>query len=58
MTATYAEQAAALAEGGVDLLVIETMFAFDETDAAFEGARSATDLPIVVSFCYDRGVAT
>ena len=56
VTATYAEQAAALAEGGVDLLVIETMFAFDETDAAFEGARSATDLPIVVSFSYDRGV--
>ncbi len=58
VTATYAEQAAALAEGGVDLLLIETMFAFDETDAAFEGARSATDLPIVVSFSYDRGVRT
>ncbi len=58
VTATYAEQAAALAEGGVDLLLIETMFAFDETDAAFAGARSVTDLPIVVSFSYDRGVAT
>ena len=58
VTATYAEQAQALAEGGVDLLLIETMFAFDETDAAFEGARSVTDLPIVVSFSYDRGVAT
>ena len=58
VTATYAEQAKALAEGGVDLLLIETMFAFDETDAAFEGARSVTDLPIVVSFSYDRGVAT
>ena len=56
--ATYAEQARALAEGGVDLLLIETMFAFEETDAAFAGARSVTDLPIVVSFSYDRGVAT
>ena len=56
--ATYAEQAKALAKGGVDFLLIETMFAFDETDAAFEGARSVTDLPIVVSFSYDRGVAT
>lgn len=56
--ATYAEQAAALTEGGVDLLLIETMFAFEETDAAFEGARSVTDLPIVVSFSYDRGVRT
>ena len=42
----------------MDLLVIETMFAFDEADAAFEGARSVTDLPIVVSFSYDRGVRT
>lgn len=58
VTAAYAEQARALAEGGVDLLLIETMFAFDEADAAFQGARSVTDLPIVVSFSYDRGVAT
>ena len=57
-TAAFAEQAKALAEGGVDLLVIETMFAFDEADAAFNGARSVTDLPIVVSFSYDRGVRT
>ena len=56
--ATFAEQAKALAEGGVDLLVIETMFAFEETNAAFEGARSVTDLPIVVSFSYDRGTRT
>ena len=53
--ATFAEQAKALAEGGVDLLLIETMFAFEETTAAFEGAKSVTDLPIVVSFSYDRG---
>jgi 5-methyltetrahydrofolate--homocysteine methyltransferase len=57
-TATFTEQAKALAEGGVDLLVIETMFAFEEADAAFKGARSVTDLPIVVSFSYDRGVRT
>ena len=53
--ATFAEQSRALADGGVDLLLIETMFAFEETTAAFEGARSVTDLPIVVSFSYDRG---
>jgi 5-methyltetrahydrofolate--homocysteine methyltransferase len=57
-TATFTEQAKALAEGGVDLLVIETMFAFEEADAAFKGACSVTDLPIVVSFSYDRGVRT
>ncbi len=55
---TFAEQAKALAEGGVDLLLIETMFALEEADAAFNGARSVTDLPIVVSFSYDRGVRT
>ncbi len=53
--ATFAEEAQALAEGGVDFLLIETMFAFEEATAAFEGARSVTDLPIVVSFSYDRG---
>lgn len=56
--ATFAEQAKALADGGVDLLLIETMFSFEETTAAFEGARSVTDLPIVVSFSYDRGTRT
>jgi len=55
---TYAEQAKALAEGGVDLLLIETMFALEEADAAFNSARSVTDLPIVVSFSYDRGTRT
>jgi 5-methyltetrahydrofolate--homocysteine methyltransferase len=56
--ATFAEQAKALAEGGVDFLLIETMFSFEETTAAFEGAKSVTDLPIVVSFSYDRGTRT
>jgi 5-methyltetrahydrofolate--homocysteine methyltransferase len=54
--ATFAEQAKALTDGGADLLLIETMFAFEETTPAFEGAHSASDLPIVVSFSYDRGV--
>ena len=56
--ATFAEQAKSLTEGGVDLLLIETMFAFEETNAAFEGARSVSDLRIVVSFSYDRGTRT
>jgi 5-methyltetrahydrofolate--homocysteine methyltransferase len=54
----YSEQVQGLVAGGVDLLVIETMFAFDEADAAFKAARAITDLPIVVSFSYDRGVRT
>jgi 5-methyltetrahydrofolate--homocysteine methyltransferase len=57
-TLSFANQAKALADGGVDLLVIETMFSFEEADAAFNGARSVSDLPIVVSFSYDRSVRT
>lgn len=56
--ATFAEQAKALTEGGVDLLLIETMFSFEETNAAFDGAKSVSDLPIVISFSYDRGTRT
>ncbi len=56
--AAFAEQAKALAEGGVDLIVLETHFANEEVMAAFEGVRSVTDLPIVVSFGYDRGTRT
>jgi 5-methyltetrahydrofolate--homocysteine methyltransferase len=56
--AAFAEQAEALAAGGVDLLLIETHFAYEEANMAFEGARSVSDLPIVVSFSYDRGTRT
>jgi len=56
--AAFTEQVQGLVAGGVDLLIIETMFAFDEADAAFKAARTITDLPIVVSFSYDRGVRT
>jgi 5-methyltetrahydrofolate--homocysteine methyltransferase len=56
--AAYAEQAQALSEGGVDVLVIETHFALDEAQAAVEGVRQVSPLPLVVSFSYDRGVRT
>jgi len=56
--AAFTEQIQGLVAGGVDLLVIETMFAFEEADAAFKAAHTITDLPIVVSFSYDRGVRT
>ena len=49
----FAEQAAALAESGVDLLAIETMGDLQEARAAVEGARQASALPVVVSFSFD-----
>lgn len=56
--AAFAEQARALTEAGVDLLVIETQFDLQEASAAVKGARSVSSLPLVVSFSYDRGTRT
>ena len=55
---TYEQQARGLVAGGVDLLVIETMFAINEAQAAIEGVRRVTNLPVIVSFSYDRGTRT
>jgi len=55
---TFATQAAALTEGGVDLLVLETFFALDEALSAIEGTRQASDRPIAVSFSFDQGTKT
>jgi 5-methyltetrahydrofolate--homocysteine methyltransferase len=56
--AEYAAQARLLAEAGVDVLVVETQFDLTEARAALRGIRAVTDLPVVVSFSYDRGVRT
>jgi 5-methyltetrahydrofolate--homocysteine methyltransferase len=49
----FAEQAAVLAEGGVDAILIETMSDLNEAKAAVEGVRRATDLPILVTMSFD-----
>lgn len=49
----YAEQAAGLVEGGVDFLLIETMSDLGEAQAALEGIRRVTDLPVVCTFSFD-----
>jgi methionine synthase I (cobalamin-dependent) len=51
-TAAFAEQAAALAEGGCDLLWIETISAVEELEAAVAGA-APTGLPIVATMTFD-----
>jgi 5-methyltetrahydrofolate--homocysteine methyltransferase len=48
----YAEQAKALAEGGVDLIWIETMSDLQEAQAAIEGAHRAADLPVFCSLTF------
>jgi 5-methyltetrahydrofolate--homocysteine methyltransferase len=54
----FAEQAAALAEGGVDFLLIETMSALEEVEAAIAGIRSACDLPIAATMTFDTRFRT
>jgi methionine synthase I (cobalamin-dependent) len=49
----YAEQATGLVEGGVDLLLIETMSDLGEAGAAIAGARRVSDLPIACTFSFD-----
>ena len=49
---TFSEQARALAEGGADLIWIETMMDLEEARAAVAGAREATDLPVFCSLSF------
>ncbi len=51
----YREQAALLDEAGADLLVIETQFDLIEANAAVRGVQAVSQLPLIVSFSFDRG---
>jgi 5-methyltetrahydrofolate--homocysteine methyltransferase len=55
--AAFAEQAVALARGGVDLLWIETMSSIEETEAAVAGAESS-GLPVVATLSFDTNGRT
>ena len=56
--AGFAEQAAGLAAGGVDVLWIETMSDISEVQAAVQGCRQATNLPIVATMTFDTNGRT
>ena len=51
----FAEQAAALAEGGVDLFHVETMSDLAEARAAVEGVRRTSDRPLLLTMSFDTG---
>lgn len=54
MRATFATQAAALAEGGVDLLVLETFRHVDELELVISACREgAPGLPVVATATFD-----
>jgi len=46
----YREQIRALAEGGAELLVAETLLSLDEALVICDAARSVCDLPLLISF--------
>ncbi len=50
-----AEQAEALADGGVDAIVVETQTGLEDARAALSGCLSACDLPVGVTFTFDSG---
>ncbi len=54
----YARQAQILTDSGADLLVIETQYDLSEAKSAYQGVRSVSSLPLVLSFSYDRGLRT
>jgi len=56
--AAFAEQAAALAEGGADFFLIETMSALEEVEAAIAGIRSVSSLPIAATMTFDTRFRT
>lgn len=49
---TFKEQAAALAEGGVDLFAVETMMFPQEAVAAIRACKAVTDLPVMATMFF------
>jgi methionine synthase I (cobalamin-dependent) len=54
LLAAFSEQAQALAEGGADALIFETMSDLAEAKVCVRAAR-ATGLPVIVSLAFDSG---
>jgi 5-methyltetrahydrofolate--homocysteine methyltransferase len=56
--ASFSRQVIALANAGVDFLVIETQFDLKEASLAAKAVIDNSQLALVVSFSYDRGTRT
>ena len=54
-TDSFARQAKILADSGVDLFIVETMFDINESLAAIRGIRSVSDLPIFATLTFAKG---
>jgi 5-methyltetrahydrofolate--homocysteine methyltransferase len=51
----FAEQTVALAEGGVDIVFVETMMAPEEAEIAVRAAKKETNLPVVATMTFELG---
>jgi 5-methyltetrahydrofolate--homocysteine methyltransferase len=49
----FAEQAEALAEGGADVLFVETMMAIEEAETALKAAKLVTNLPVSATMTFE-----
>jgi len=54
MYQAFKEQIAGLIAGGVDMFFIETMMALDEAEVAFHAARENSQVPVIVSFTFEK----
>ncbi|MBW1801745.1 MAG: homocysteine S-methyltransferase family protein [Deltaproteobacteria bacterium] len=54
----FKEQSLALAEGGVDMIIIETMSDLQEVHAAVQGVREGPDLPVVATMTFEKRLHT
>jgi 5-methyltetrahydrofolate--homocysteine methyltransferase len=57
MLAAFSEQAAALARGGADLILVETMSDLDEARIAVAAAREASGLEIACTMTFEKTVS-
>ena len=55
MSRDFAEQVKALAQGGADGIVIETMIDLAEAKAALRASKENADLPVAVTMTFDKG---
>ena len=55
MLEAFKDQVTALAEGGADAILIETMTALEEATLAIRAVKEATNLPVIATMTYDKG---
>lgn len=55
---SFAEQVEALAEGGVDLFIVETMMSIEEAEVAVRAAKEKTNLPVAATMTFETGLKT